>query len=179
MSLPPNLLHTAWASDRCDRSRKAQHKRRTALRSIGASYVRQVKGGFEHRAPSLLNDSRAISTTQAKSPLRPTLQKIPPIRPRMRNHALIRTPPRKNNTIRTRAPARVNSIAVQNRILIPRPRVREIKVLVVVVLVWVTAGGVAGTEVRAAFGKGFVDVRLVVAGVAAGFFALSGEEEGG
>lgn len=75
-----------------------------------------------------------------------------------------------HHSIRPRAPASVDLIAVQNGKLIPRPRDGDVKSLPVVELVWVVVGSLrlARLVKRVALLHGGVNVCLPITGRAAG-----------
>ena len=99
----------------------------------------------------------------------------------MSQHPLVQAIPRKNHPVGSRGLSVILAAVGQNRELVVWPGIGKGEALVVVELVRVAvaADSGAGLEVAAAGGDGCVDVGLGIAGVAAAFGALAGNEEGG
>lgn len=86
----------------------------------------------------------------------------------MGNHALKVPIPIKHDTIRTRFPARERLLAGQDGEFVEGRLVGETEAFVVLVLMGILVGALAGLQVAEALLDGGVDVGLAVAGGAAG-----------
>lgn len=105
--------------------------------------------------------------------IRPALQEVIATRACMGNNTLVCTAPCEDDTVCTWATTCIDFVAAQDRKLVVRPAGWEAEPFVVIVLVRVASRIVARFQIGAALRDGIIDVRLVIAGAAAGIHTLS------